>query len=174
MNQHDARRLPASLVPPVLAGWLAYLVIDFLMHAVLLVPWWRVTESYWLPPEALFRRIPYAYLAFAIYVACLMWLLVRLFGSRPTMRSSLCLGAIAGVLFGSASVLATYSVFPMPRSSLLVWPASATVASLGGAAAGGWTLAAAKPWKRVLIILLSAIALFIIGVLLQNGLPARS
>ena len=57
------------------ASW-SYIVLDFLMHAVVLAPWWRATEAFWLPPLELAKRIPFAYGAFVIYCASLTVLLI--------------------------------------------------------------------------------------------------
>ncbi len=170
MVANDAGRQAAALVPAACAGWLAYVVIDFLTHAVFLAPWWRATGSYWLQPIELFRQIPFAYLAFAIYVICVMWLVVRLIGPRPAPARTLWFGAVAGIAFGSTSVLAQYSVFPVPVSAMLVWPVSVTIASVAAVAAGASTLNAERPWRRLVVILLGAMVVLAAGVLLQNVL----
>ena len=174
MSGPEAESQTTSLLPVAVAAWLAYLVIDFLTHAVFLAPWWQGTESYWLPPAALFRMIPFAYLAFAIYATGLVWLMVRVGGPRPTLAMSLRIGAVVGLAFGSTSALANYSVFPMPTSMLLVWPVSVTIASLGASAAGSWTLWGPRPWRRVLAVFLASLMLFAVGVVLQNLLVSAS
>ena len=168
MSDDETQHPPTPLMPAAAAAWLVYLAVDFLTHAVFLAPWWRATESYWLPPAVLFKMIPFAYLAFAIYATCLVWLMVRLSGPRPTAAASLRFGALVGMAFGSTSALANYSVFPMPVSTLLVWTGSVTIASLGAAAAGGWTLWGARPWRRVLVVFVGTFLLFAAGVVLQN------
>ena len=167
----------AKLLPAVVAGWLAYLVLDFLGHAVLRAPWWRATESYWLPPQELFRRIPFAYASFAIYCAALGWWLGRLQDEPPSLAKGLRFGAIAGLVFGFASVLGTYSALRMPASSLLVWPGSVLLDSTAAGGAIAWVLAAPRRWPRVGIVAGAAVALFIIGVVVQNlflAAPASS
>ena len=157
-----------SLAAPALAGWFAYLSADFLTHAVILAPWWRATESYWLEPTQLFARIPFAYGAFAIYVTAILWLVTRLFGRRPAAGKAAVFGAVAGALFGAASGLANYSILPTPVSALLVWPASAAFASVVAVSAGVSTLNSARPWSRAALVLLGAVLVFIVGVVLQN------
>ena len=162
IENHTAR------IPAALAGWLAYVAVDFLTHAVFLAPWWRATEAYWLPPAGLVARIPFGYGAFAIYVAGVMWLVVRIIGPRPQPARAIRFGAVTGLVFGSASGLANYSVFAMPTSAILVWPASVTIASVAAVAAGVSTLHADRPWRQVLNVLLGALALVVAGVVLQN------
>jgi hypothetical protein len=167
-----AKRL---LIAASTAAWLITVAVDFLLHAVLLAPWWRATEAYWLPPMQLFARIPFAYAAFAIYCALLSWLLIRLYGPGLSLRRGVVAGAAAGLIYGTAGILANYSVFPLPLSALLVWPLAAMLES---AAAGGvcaWVLHTAHPWRRVGMVAGITAALLILSIILQNVLfPAAS
>jgi hypothetical protein len=169
MNANDEPRgARANLLPAAVAGWFAYLVVDFLVHAVFLAQWWRATAGYWLPPGDLFRRIPLGYASFAIYCGVLVWLLRRVYGDRLNLSNGLRLGAIAGLVSGLGSVLGTYSAFRMPPSALVVWPASVLLES---AIAGGimaWVLVAGRPWRRVAVVVAAAVVVFIIGVVVQN------
>jgi hypothetical protein len=169
MNSQDAGRgARARLLPASVAGWAAYLVIDFLLHAVFLAQWWRATESYWLPPIELLRRIPFGYASFAIYCAVLAWLLRRLYGDRLNLSRGLRFGAIAGLVYGLGYVLATYSAFHMPPFALVVWPASVLLESTVAGGVMSWVLVAGRPWRRAGVVIGAAVALFIVGVVLQN------
>ncbi len=158
----------STFLSAVIAAWCAYLVLDFLTHSVLLAAWWRATKIYWLPPQELFRSIPFGYASFAIYCAALTWLLLRLYGKHPTLIAGLRFGAGAGLVYGAGSVLATYSVFHMPTSALLVWPASVTVGSTVAGVVAAWVLVADHPWRRVGLVVGTAIILFIMAVVMQN------
>jgi hypothetical protein len=169
MDNPDASRgARAKLLPAGVAGCFAYLVFDFLVHAVLLAQWWRATDSYWLPPRELFRRIPFGYASFAIYCAVLAWLLRRLYGDRLNLSSGLQFGAIAGLVSGLGSVLGTYSAFRMPPSALMVWPVSTLLNSTIAGGVMSWVLVAVRPWRRVAMVIVAATVLFIIGVVVQN------
>lgn len=162
-----------SKVPWVTAGIAAYwsfLVVDFLLHAVVLAPWWRSTGDYWLPPADLFRRIPFGYASFLIYVGALMWLLVRLHGRRPGIVPAARFGAIAGGIAGFSWGLATYSVFSMPASALLVWSVSTILESVLAATAGAWVLAADRPGTRAGWVVVGGLLLVVAGVVVQNVL----
>jgi hypothetical protein len=167
-HEHPSRVIRQTFLPAVLAGWCVYLLLDFLTHAVFLASWWERTESYWLPPLELFRRIPFGYASFAIYCAALTWLLVRLYGERLNIRRGARFGAVAGLVSGAAGVLATYSAFPMPVEALLVWPVSVVVASTAAGAVAAWVLAAERPWRRLGLIFTAVVILFILGVVIQN------
>jgi hypothetical protein len=156
------------LLPAALAAWLGYLVLDFLMHGVFLAAWWRAAEPYLLPPRDMLRLVPLGYASFAIYCGALAWLLARLYGERLGVVSGLRFGVLAGLVSGVASALGTYSAFRMPPAALLVWPASVVVESAIAGALAAWTLVAQRPWRRVGLVLCAAIALFIVGVVIQN------
>jgi hypothetical protein len=161
-------KIRTKLLPASVAGWGAYLVLDFLLHAVFLARWWRATESYWLPPFELLRRIPFGYASFAIYCAVLAWLLRRLYGDRLNLSRGLRFGAIAGLASGFGSVLAAYSAFHMPSSALAVWPASSLLESTVAGGVMSWVLVGGRPWRRAGAVIGAAAALFILGVVLQN------
>jgi hypothetical protein len=157
-----------TLAAAAVSAWLVFVVLDFLAHAVLLAAWWRATEAYWLPPMELFARIPMAYGAFAIFVGTMTWLLVRLHGPRPGVAQALRFGGLAGLLAGLGSVLAAYSILPMPVSAIVVWTLSAVVEASGAAGAAAWTLGAPRAGRRVAVVLALALAAFVVGVVLQN------
>jgi hypothetical protein len=151
-----------------IGAWLGYLGVDFVCHAVVLAPWWRSTTAYWLPAADLAKRIPVAYGAFAIVSIVLVGLLIRLAGPRPLAGRALRFGLTAGAVFGLVVTLTTFSVFAMPASAFLTWPATASAAAGCAAAAGASVLRASRPWRQVLKVLLAVVALFLIGVLVQS------
>jgi hypothetical protein len=86
LTRHDIRLAPVTAA--MLSAWLVFLALDFLSHAVVLADWWRATESYWLPPVELFKRIPYGYGALALPAGTMTWLLVRLRGPQPRIAEA--------------------------------------------------------------------------------------
>jgi len=167
----DKSRPPVSvprIVAGAVAGWLIFVSIDFLFHAVIFAGWWKATASYWLDPEELFRMIPFGYATFAIYCAVLTWLYVRIQGDRRSFGTAFRFGGLAGLIFGALSILANLSVFRLPLSSLLVWPASFLIESAVACVVTSWVLDAERPWRRVGLALAAALILIIVGVVLQN------
>ena len=162
------RTLRPRLLPAALAAWLGYLMLDFLMHGVFLAAWWRAAEPYLLPTRDMVRLIPLGYASFAIYCGALTWLVARLYGERVGVIAGLRFGVIAGLVSGVASALGTYSAFRMPPTALLIWPASVVVESAIAGALAAWVLVAARPWRRVGLVLCAVIVLFIAGVVIQN------
>jgi hypothetical protein len=161
-----ATRGPA--IPAALAAWLIYLALDFLSHAVLLASWWRATETYWLPPMEMFRRIPLGYTSFAIYCAGLTWLLLRLYGEQVTVTMGLRVGVIAGLAFGLTTTVGGYSILRLPVSYLLVAPITITIESAAAGGVAAWVLRGTKRWRRAGQVAGLAVLLFIVGVVAQN------
>lgn len=69
---------------------------------------------------------------------------------------------------GTSSALGSYSLFRMPPSALIVWPASAIVEWAIAGAVAAWVLVAQRPWRRVALVFLTTVVLFVIGVVIQN------
>lgn len=176
MKEQDKHRITGyKIIAAAVAAWFIYLAIDFLLHAVIFASWWKTTESYWLSPHELFRSIPFGYASFAIYCLALTWLFVRIYGDERTFGAAFRFGAAAGLVFGLSMILANYSVFRMPASALLVWPASFIIASPVACAAAGWVLDSERPWRRVVLVFGATVLLIIVSVVLQNILyPANS
>jgi branched-subunit amino acid ABC-type transport system permease component len=141
---------------------------DFLLHAVLLGQWWRSTEQFWRPPAELFALIPFAYASFALYAAGLLWLLISIRGRRPRLREAALIGLSAGAFIGATSALAIYSAVSLPRSALLVFPVSFAVVFAAGATTAALVLRALRPWRRLALVTLVLVFLFVVGVVLQN------
>jgi hypothetical protein len=167
VRAHGVHRL-TDAVPASVATWLGYVAADFIMHAVVLGPWWRSTATYWLPAGDLAKRIPLAYGAFALASLAIVRLLMRFTGPRPFAGHALRFGLLAGAIFGLVVTLTTFSVFAMPLSALLAWPASTSVAVGGAAVAGASVLRASRPWRQVLKVLLTTVVLSLAGVLVQS------
>jgi hypothetical protein len=159
-----------AVAPAAVGAWWAYVVVDFLTHAVVLARWWRATGAFWLAPHELARRIPIAYAGFAIYCLGLVALLVLLRGERPSVGTALRLGAIVGIAYGVASALCIYSAVDLPASFLLVGPAAVTVASATAGAAGAWVLGGVGRWRRVGAALGLGLLALIAAILAQNVL----
>lgn len=169
MKEQDKHRSAVrKIIAAAVAAWLAFLAIDFLLHAVLFAKWWKTTGSYWLPPAELFRMIPYAYASFAIYCLLLTWLFDRMHSGKRTLGAACRFGAVVGLAFGVSIILGNYSVFRMPALALLVWPVSFLVESIAACAAAGWILEGERPWRRVGLVLLASVILIIASVALQN------
>jgi hypothetical protein len=151
-----------------MAAWLIYLALDFLTHAVFLASWWRATETYWLPPIEMFRRIPLGYASFALYCAGLTWLLVRFYGDQLPVSRGVQVGFIGGLIFGLTTTVGGYSILRLPASLLLVAPATTAIESAAAGGAAAWVLRGARRWRRVGLIFGVTVLCFVVGVVIQS------
>jgi hypothetical protein len=169
MNEQDKLRITGYKITAAAgAAWLIYLAIDFFLHAVIFAHWWKTTEKYWRSPQELFRFIPFAYASFAIFCLVLTWLFVRIYRDRRTFGAACRFGAISGLVFGISIIFANYSVFRMPASALLVWPAAFLIGSPAACAVANWVLNAERPWRRVGLIFGITVLFIIVSVVFQN------
>lgn len=168
---NDGRSAPSEIrwsLAAIVSAWLVFLAVDFLFHAVLLAPWWVATAPYWLQPADLLRRIPYAYAAFALYCAALVWLIARPIAPPVTTARGALVGFWAGFVTGVVWAFAVYSVLPLPGSVLGVWPASVTVESTLAAGVAAAVLISPRPWRRTAVVFGLVLVSFVVAVVLQN------
>jgi len=160
----------SRIVAAVFSAWWAYVTSDFVIHAVLLESWWQGTAAFWLPPVELAKRLPFAYAGFALYCACLCWVMVRIRIGAPGVAHGLVVGAAGGAAFGVVAALGIYSVVRMPLSFLLVGPASTTISSTLAGGAAAWVSDDVRRWRRAGIVLTVGIGAFVAGAVVQNML----
>ena len=160
-----------AIVPAVVAALWSFVVLDFLVHAVVLASWWRATQAFWLPPLELAKRIPFAYSAFAIYSVGLCLFLKGAHREQLRVLTGLRLGALVGFAFGLMSALGWYSAVRIPASFLVVGPVSTAICSAGAGGAAAWVLGGVRRWRRVGIVVVVGFVVFLLGVVAQNALP---
>jgi hypothetical protein len=161
-----------GVIAGAVAGWWSYVVVDFAIHAVVLESWWRSTQSYWIPPVEMARRIPFAYLAFAMYCLGLSWVVVAMRGQPLRVSQGFRVGALAGAAFGAMSALGAYSVVRLPVSFLVVGPGSTAACSGIAGAAASWVAGGNRRWRRVGLVFAFGLAVFVAGVVGQNIMHA--
>lgn len=153
----------------VLTAWVVVLGVDLFFNAGLFSALFDQTrEPNLLPDDALFRRIPAAYLVFLVVVAALAWLVDRL-GLR-TAREGAALGSATGLVVGLIGGVGMWTVIDMTGlfvlSVLVVFVAEyAAAGAVLGAAAGADD---ASPVRRRAV--LAAVGAAMLGIVLQNVL----
>jgi len=165
------RSIIFKMIIVTFAAWSVFIAVDFLLHAVIFAPWWKANGSYWLPPFELFNLIPFAYASFLINCFVLVWLIVRVYGDKPNLLKVISFGAIAGLFYGFSITFANYSLFPMPNSSLFLWPLSFTIELTLVSITARWVLIAKQTLKRAMLCFLIAILIIVIGTVIQNIFP---
>lgn len=107
------------LISIVLLGWLVTIAFDFFQHAGLFAKLWLESAPAFLPPEALFQRIPLGYIAFLLSTILVTWLMVKL--NLSGWKQGVAFGLKFGVVSEAALVLGTMSAFPVSPSLLIAW-----------------------------------------------------
>ena len=117
----------------VVAIFVAWSVLDFVIHGILLKPTYDATASLWRPMEEM--KMPLMYGVTLAFTVCF----VLIYGL--IQRKSLATGILYGTLFGLATGISmgpgTYSYMPIPLDLAWGWLAGVMVEMmLGGAIVG--------------------------------------
>ena len=80
-------------------AWLFFLMLDFLVHAVLLRSIWEQDIQALKSKIELFRLIPFGYLSFLILTILFGWMYTRLFKTDGNVKKGLVFGTICGGFF---------------------------------------------------------------------------
>ena len=159
-----------EILPATVAAFLIYVILDFTMHAVVWAAWWRDHGTFSLSLLELAQRIPIGYSSFAIYSAGLCLLLASEHSGRARVLVGLRLGAIVGMAYGLMFALGVYSIARIPPFFLVLGPVSTAVCSAGAGGAGAWVLGGVRKWRRVGLVALGGVVLFVLAIVAQNVL----
>ena len=163
-----------KVFPATVAAFWIYVVLDFAIHAVVLVSWWRDHGTYSLSLLELAQRIPIGYSSFAIYCTGLCVLLASRQFEPLGVLSGLRIGVVVGIVYGLMFALGVYSITRIPMSFLILGPVSTAICSAGAGGTGAWVLIGVQRWRRVGLIVLGGVILLIIAIILQNLLQNGS
>jgi len=106
-------------------GWFSALGFDLFQNAGLFAKLLLDSQSAFLPPEQLFRRIPMGYMAFLLATILMIWLQAKL--ETYGWERGVGFGLKFGLLSEAALVLGNYSLFPVPVPLLFAWYIGGTV-----------------------------------------------
>jgi hypothetical protein len=155
---------------PVIVGWFLTVGVDLFFNAGLFSPLFdQDREPSLLPDEVLFRRIPVAYLALAVGVVAVAFLLDEL-DLRGAVGGAV-LGGTAGLVFGFLGVIGLWTAVDMTG----VFVAAAVVVQVIEFALAGAFLALYReaPSRRLSLMAVTvAGGLAIGGIVVQNLLGA--
>ncbi len=149
----------------VLASWLSMIALDLLLNAGLFADLWLAPGSFLLPPDELFRRIPFGYIAFLIQAFVFVWLTI-IVGVKTRKQGTL-FGLKLGAMLNVASLLGLRSATTGDWETLLVWSVGGTVLTTTACFMSG--LASERGEKKALLsAFLLLLGAFILIVLLQS------
>lgn len=164
---NEAQASSALLIKPIALAWLLAVGVDLFFNAGLLAGLFDQTrEPGLLPDEVLFRRIPIAYLALAVGVAGVAWLVERLGKDRSLEGAAL--GAALGAMFALLGTVNLWTAVELTGAFV----AGAALVQVTQFAVAGTFLAhyrsqaasRALVWRTVAAFLALAVA----GVIAQN------
>jgi hypothetical protein len=152
----------------ILLAWLAFLVLDFLAHAVLLNSLWAQDYAAIKAKEELFRLIPFGYLSFLILTLMFGWVYARLFGTSGNVKKGLAFGASAGGLFALSNFVGWYSFLDLPPIFLFLASLSYFVEISAVGLVFGYLLHPTSIKKRVWTLISIIVGGLFLGIVLQN------
>ena len=152
---------------PIAVAWLLTIGVDLFFNAGLFAGLFdQSKEPSLLADEVLFRRIPVAYIALAVAVIVLAWLVDRL--DVLEMRHGLVLGALAGGVAALLGIVSLWTAIDMTGAFVLAG-ALVQVVELGvaGAFLGAYR-GEPEPRRWVRRGLALAVTLVVLGIVFQN------
>ncbi len=96
----------------VLAIYLAWNVLEFVLHGVILKPTYLATTELWRPLGE--WKYGVGQVVMAVSAAAFALLYVRLIGNK-CLRTALCYGFLFGIMGGAVAGYGTYSARPIPH-----------------------------------------------------------
>jgi hypothetical protein len=107
-----------KVILAILAVFIAWSVMDFLIHGVILHASYAATASLWRPMSEM--KTPLLYLS--VFVASLTFVLIySRFFSRKSISTGLTYGLLFGLSTGVPMGFGSYSVMPIPYHMAFVW-----------------------------------------------------
>ena len=126
----------------VVVTFIAWSILDFVIHGVLLQPTYEATASLWRPMDEM--NMPLMYLVTLAYMACFV-ALYAVFVGEKSISTGIKFGALFGLATGISMGFGSYSYIPIPLSLASSWFAGTLVQSI---VAGGLVGAIIKPEGR--------------------------
>lgn len=119
----------------VIAVFVAWQILDFLIHYVLLMPTYEATAELWRPQEEM--KMPLMWLVTlvtAVVFVCLYAWLIR----PKSVYAGLSFGILFGIAGGFSMGFGTYCVMPIPQKLAVAWTAGTLIESAVAGLLVGW------------------------------------
>lgn len=147
--------------------WVLMVGIDLLFNAgILSFLFEQAREPALLPDDALFRRIPVAYLALLMAVSALAWVLDR--AAIGTVRAGALVGGVGGLVAAATGIVSLWTAVDMT----MPFVAGGAVVQVVEFASAGTALAAYRsapqPGRVVRITFIAAAGCAVAGIIIQN------
>lgn len=158
--------MPGRYIRIGLLGWLVVIGFDLFLHAGVLASLYRDPGPFLLASDKAFKLIPLGYLSFAILIAFVEWLMVRMkiSGAMAGFR----FGIISGMFIWLSLGLGLASISSAPLSLLAGWTLGQAVelglaGAVMGAGLGAESLRGIS-FRTVIVFVISVV----LAIVLQN------
>lgn len=131
------------IVLAVIAVFVLWQVLDFVIHGLILMKTYQETASLWRPmAEMKMGLMRLVGLLTATAFVCLYAWLIR----AKSVATGLSYGLVFGVASGVSMGFGTYCVMPIPLFLAVVWCAGTLIEMALGGALVGWIVKEPEPW----------------------------
>ena len=121
----------------ILAVFIAWSVMDYVIHGVILRSSYAATASLWRPMGEMKTSLMY----FSVMIASITFVLIySLLISRKGISTGLKYGALFGLSAGVPMGYGSYSVMPIPYHMAFTWCFGSVVEAMVGGLILGWIL----------------------------------
>lgn len=118
----------------VVAVFIAWVIMDGIIHGVLLKSTYAATASLWRPMDAM--NMPLMYLVTLIFTGCFVLIYAYLVGQK-SLSSGIKFGVLFGLATGISMGFGSYTYMPIPLTLAWIWfLGSLTEAVVAGAIVG--------------------------------------
>ncbi len=118
-----------KVILSIIAVFIAWSVMDFVIHGVILRSSYAATASLWRPMSEMKTSLMY----FAVFIASLAFVLIyALFFARKGISMGLKYGLLFGLSAGVPMGYGSYSVMPIPYHMAFTWCFGSMVEALVG------------------------------------------
>ena len=102
----------------VVAVFIAWSILDYLIHGVFLQETYKATASLWRPMEEM--NMPLMYVVTLAYTACFV-LIYSMFVAEKSLATGIRFGAMFGLAAGISMGFGSYTYMPIPISLAITW-----------------------------------------------------
>lgn len=105
------------IVLAIVAVFVAWSVMDIIIHGFLLMPTYIETASLWRPENEMRNGL----LSLVTAIGAVGFVLIFNYFKIKSIKTGLCYGLISGVIWGASMGFGTYSYTPIPYFLALSW-----------------------------------------------------
>lgn len=102
----------------VVAVFIAWAILDFILHGLLLRPIYEATANLWRPMDQM--NMPLIYFVTLVFTVCFV-LIYELLVERKSLASGIRFGALFGLATGISMGFGSYSYMPIPLTLAWSW-----------------------------------------------------